>query len=141
MIVRLWNPDRDAPGALAELWNDYYGTALWNVSHFQRLEPSNTIVADDAGTLVASTFLHDGGGPYAVVDEIVARPRYKRFAVSRDILLFVDALCRDRGLLWFNGVLGMNGAEGEQFASLLSRRAHFPVQYLGERPMYCRSLT
>lgn len=142
MTIRLWDVDRDAPGALAELWNDCYGTTLFGVTNFDRLYPENTIVAydDGLGRLVASTFLMDGG-PHAFLDEIVVLPGKWRHTVMRDILRFAETLCRARGIPWFNGVLGMSGGDAEKFLSFLKRRDALPMQYLGERPMYCRRLT
>ena len=139
-MIRLWDPAVDAPGELADVWNDHYGTVLFGLQHFERLNPANTIVAQEPEGLVACAFLMDGGGPFALLSEIVMRHRQGRHRLMRDVIQFAEGICHDRGIAWFNGILEMDGSAAESFLRLMRRHA-WDAQYLGERPMYCRRLS
>lgn len=139
--VRTYNPERDTREQLLELWNEYYGTALFTVSQFARLNPENIVVVEEGGEMVGFAILLDGGMPYAVLDQLYIRPRFRRFATLRDVFAFVERLCKERGVQWFYGLLDGAGAESEQFVDLLRRRAEWKAQYLGEKPMFCKAVS
>lgn len=134
------DPERDTREELLDLWNEYYGTTLFTVHHFQRLNPENVIVVEDGNEKVGFAVLLDGGLPYAVLDQLYIRPRYRRFATLRDVFAFVEHLCEERGIKWFYGLLDGAGGESEKFVSLLKRRAEWSAQYLGEKPMFVKSV-
>jgi hypothetical protein len=141
MQVRFFDPAKDTRAALADLWNQHYGTHLFTVDHFARLNPENVVVVENGDEqLVGFAIFLDGGLPYAVLDQVYIQPRYRRFATLRDVFAFVEEACQARGIQWFYGLLDGIGAESEKFIDLLKRRAEWQAQYLGERPMFCRAV-
>ena len=139
--IRLYDPSRDTLAMLVELWNEHFGTRLFSPSQFDRLNPENVILVEDAGIVVGFGILLDGGMWYTVFDQLYIRPPFRRFAVLRDVFRFVEQLCAQRGIRWFYGLLGTTGIESEKFIGLLKRRAQWNAQYLGEKAMLCKAVT
>lgn len=136
--MRLFDESKDEISDLVNLWNEYYGTTLFSVDQFQRLEPRNVVVVETEEGIVGFAILLDGGMPYAVLDQLYIRPRYRRFATLRDVFKFVEQQCKDRGIGWFYGLLDQAGGESEQFCQLLKRRAAWNAEYMGEKPMFVK---
>jgi hypothetical protein len=139
--VRLMDPTRDTRDELLSLWNEYYGTTLFTVEQFERLNTDNVLIVEDGDEKVGFAVLLDGGLPYAVLDQLYLRPRYRRFATFRDVFRFVERLCQARGIRWYYGLLDGAGGESERLVDLLKRRAEWNAQYMGEKPMFCRAVS
>jgi GNAT superfamily N-acetyltransferase len=139
MQVRLFSPETDKVDQIIELTNEWYGKDFFKPEHFERFNPSNVIVVEEAGEIVGYSYLLDGGLPYAFLDQLYVRPRFRRFTTFRALFAFVEELCKERGIQWFCGILDGIGAESEQLVDLLKRRAQWKAQYLGERPMFCKT--
>jgi hypothetical protein len=140
-MIRLFNPETDTKQQLLDLWNQALGTNLFTIDHLNRLDINNVVVVVADSDLVGFAFLLDGGMPFAILDQLYIRPRYQRFATLRDVMAFVEDLCSQRGIKWFYSLLPGTGGEAEQSVDLLHRRAKWKAQYLGEKPMLCRSVT
>jgi hypothetical protein len=140
-LIRIFNPATDTKEKILELWNEHFGTDLFSLDHFSRINPENLIVVEESGEVVGFTILLDGGMPYAVLDQLYIRPRYKSFRTLRDVFIYVEALCQERGIRWFYGLLDGLGAESEKTADLLKRRAQWNLQYLGEKPMFVKKVS
>jgi len=139
MQVRLFNPETDKVSQILELMNEWYGTPLFQPHHFERFNPDNVIVVEDEGEIVGYSLFLDGGLPYAFLDQLYVRPRYRRFTTFRALFAFVEDLCKERGIQWFCGILDGIGAESEKLIDLLKRRGQWKAQYLGERPMFVKT--
>src|SRR6266480_4826119 len=134
-MIRQFDPAKDTKEKILELWSEYYGTDSFTLDHFSRINPQNLIIVEESSEVVGFAILLDGGMPYAVLDQLYIRPRYRRFSTMRDVFLYVESLCEERGIKWFYGLLDGIGAESEKLVDLLKRRAQWNVQYMGEKPM------
>lgn len=137
--IRLFS-EQDKKADLVTLWNEYYGTPLFTEEHFSRFNSQNLIVIDGDDEMAGFAVLLDGGFCYAVLDALFLRPRYRRFITARDVFAFVEQTCQERGIQWFLGILDGGGAEGEKLVEQLRQRARWPVQYLGEKPVFCKRI-
>jgi hypothetical protein len=140
-MIRLFNPETDTKDKILELWSEHYGTDLFTLDHFARINPANLIIVEESGEVVGFAILLDGGMPYALLDQLYVRPRFRSFRTMRDVFLYVENLCQERGIKWFYGLLEGIGGDCEKTADLLKRRAQWNLQYLGERPMFVKKVS
>ena len=140
-MIRQFDPAKDTKEQLLDLWNLCYGTNLFTLAHFERLNLANIIVIEENNGMVGFAFLLDGGMPYAVLDQLYLLPRYNRFTTLRDVMVYVEALCAERGIKWLYALMNGTGGEAEQSVDLLKRRAKWNSQYLGEKPLLCKSIS
>jgi hypothetical protein len=140
-MIRQYDTTKDSREQLLDIWNQSYGTKLFTLEHFERINPENVLVICEGEEVVGFAFLLDGGMPYAMLDQLHLRPRYRRFTTYRDVYMYAESLCAARGIKWLYAVMDGSGGDAEQTVDLLKRRGHWKAQYLGEKPMLVKSLT